>query len=133
MPINNPYGQYKENSINTASHEDLTLMLYNGLVKFLMQAQMALEEKNIEKANTSIIKAQNIIIEFRETLDMKYDIAQQLELIYDYMYRELLNANLKKDASIIEAVLNLAKDLRDTWEKAIRIARQQNRQVQMAK
>ncbi|MFZ5988616.1 MAG: flagellar export chaperone FliS [Bacillota bacterium] len=125
MALNNAYDQYKENSIYTASPEELTLMLYNGLVKFLMQAQMAINEKNIEKANTSIIKAQNIITEFRCTLDMKYDIAHQLELIYDYMYRRLIDANIKKESAIIEEVLGLAKELRDTWEQAMKIAKQQ--------
>lgn len=125
MALNNAYDQYKENSIYTASPEELTLMLYNGLVKFLMQAQMAIDEKKIEKANTSIIKAQNIVTEFRCTLDMKYDIAHQLELIYDYMYRRLIDANIKKESAIIEEVLGLAKELRDTWEQAMKIAKQQ--------
>jgi len=99
MALKNAYDQYKENSVYTASPEELTLMLYNGLVKFLMQAQMALNDKNIEKANKSIIRAQDIISEFRCTLDMKYDIAHQLDLLYDYMYRRLVDANIKKDGA----------------------------------
>lgn len=127
MMSNNPYGQYKENTVYTASSEELTLMLYNGLVKFIMQAQMALNSKELEKANTAIIKAQNIITELRETLDMNYAISGQLELLYDYMYRQLLEANLKKDSLIIEEVLILVKDLRNTWEQAMKIARQKNK------
>lgn len=130
MISNNPYGQYKENTVYTASSEELTLMLYNGLVKFLMQAQMALNDKQIEKANTTIIKAQDIVTEFRGTLDMNYEIAEQLDLLYDYMYRQLLEANIKKDVSIIEEVLMLAKDLRNTWEQAMKIARQKNKAAQ---
>lgn len=130
MISNNPYGQYKENTVYTASSEELTLMLYNGLVKFLMQAQMALNDKQIEKANTTIIKAQDIVTEFRGTLDMNYEIAEQLDLLYDYMYRQLLEANIKKDVSIIEEVLMLSKDLRNTWEQAMKIARQKNKAAQ---
>lgn len=125
MTLNNAYNQYKENSVHTATPEELTLMLYNGLVKFLMQAQMAVNGKNIEKAGNCIIKAQDIVSEFRYTLDMKYEISQQLDLIYDYIYRRLVDANIKKDNGIIEEVLDLVKELRDTWEKAMKIAKQQ--------
>lgn len=135
MALKNAYDQYKENSVYTATPEDLTLMLYNGLVKFLMQAQMAINDKNIEKAGKSIIRAQDIISEFRCTLDMKYDIAHQMELLYDYMYTRLVDANVKKDITIIEEVLGFAKELRDTWEQAMKIAKhQQNpRTAQVAK
>jgi len=125
MSLNNAYNQYKENSVHTATPEEQTLMLYNGLVKYLMQAQMAVNDNKIEKAGTCIIKAQDIISEFRSTLDMKYDISHQLEQLYDYMYRRLVDANIKKDFGIIEEILGFAKELRDTWEKAIKIARQQ--------
>lgn len=126
MAINNAYEQYKENSIYTASPEELTLMLYNGLVKFLMQAQIAINEHTIDRANNCIIKAENIISEFRCTLDMKYDIAHKLDALYDYMNRRLIEANLKKDNEIIEEVLTYARELRNTWEQAMKIAKQQN-------
>jgi len=112
--------------VYTASPEELTLMLYNGLVKFLMQAQMALMIKTL-KGKQSIIRAQDIISEFRCTLDMKYDIAHQLDLLYDYMYRRLVDANIKKDGAIVEEVLGFAKELRDTWEQAMKL---QNSKIQ---
>jgi flagellar protein FliS len=127
MTVNDAYNQYKKNSVQTATPEEQTLMLYNGLVKFLMQAQMAVNENEIEKAGNCIIKAQDIVSEFRCTLDMKYDISHQLEQLYDYMYRRLVDANIKKDMDIIEEVLVFAKELRDTWEKAMKVARQQQR------
>ena len=134
MALNNAYEQYKENSIYTASPEELTLMLYNGLVKFLMQAQMAINEQTIDRANNCIIKAENIISEFRCTLDMKYDISHDLDNLYEYMNRRLVEANLKKDNSIIEEVLGYARELRNTWEQAMKIAKQQNtRSSQVAK
>lgn len=123
MAVNKAYNQYKENSVFTANPEDLTLMLYNGLVKFIMQAQAAIDEKDIEKANTSIIRAQDIVIEFQSTLDMKYEISQSLALIYDYMNRRLVEANIKKDKGILEEVLGLAKELRDTWSNAMKLAK----------
>ncbi|MCX7920753.1 MAG: flagellar export chaperone FliS [Clostridia bacterium] len=133
MVLNKGYEQYKESSVLTASPEELTLMLYNGLVKFIMKAQQGLDEKNLEKVSNSIIRAQDIIVEFRTTLDMKYEISKNLELIYDYMHRQLIDANLKKDKEILEEVLGLAKELRDTWAQAMKIAKQQPRPQQVAR
>ncbi|OPX45663.1 flagellar protein FliS [Ruminiclostridium hungatei] len=124
MVSNNGYNQYKQNSINTATPEELTLMLYNGLVKFIMQAQTAIEEKKFEKANNSIIRSQDIIREFQVTLNMKYEVAHNLALIYDYMHRRLVEANIKKDKDILDEVLGFAKELRDTWAQAMKLAKQ---------
>lgn len=134
MVTNKAYNQYKENSVYTARPEDLTLMLYNGLVKFIMQARHAVEENDIERANISIQRAEDIVLEFQATLDKKYEISQSLWLIYDYMYRRLVEANIKKSTEILDEILGYAKELRDTWEQAMKIARQQHRQpVQIAK
>lgn len=125
MMVNNGYNQYKENSVYTATPEELTLMLYNGLVKFIMLAQSAIDEKNIERANNSIIRAQDIVREFQVTLDMKYEVSKHLDSIYDYMYRRLIQANIKKDKAILEEMLEMAKDLRDTWTQAVKLAKRQ--------
>ncbi len=125
MIANKATEQYKENSIFTASPEELTLMLYNGLIKFIMQAQMAIDEKNIEKAHNCIVKAENIIGEFQLTLDKQYEVSNNLSLIYDYMNRRLLDASAKKDKEILSEVLGFAKDLRDTWAQAMKLAKHQ--------
>lgn len=119
----NSYNQYKENSILSAKPEELTLMLYNGLVKFIMRGKDAVEQNRMEEAHVSIVKAQNIISEFMRTLDMKYEVSIGLELMYDYMLRRLIEANIRKDASILDEVLGYAKELRDTWELAMKEAR----------
>jgi len=121
----NAYNQYKENSIFTASPEELTLMLYNGLVKFIMRGIDSIEKKNIQEANNNIIRAQNIISEFMNTLDMKYELSSSLYSIYDYMLRRLVEANVSKDREILEEVLGFAKVLRDTWEQAMKISKHQ--------
>ena len=123
MLQNNGFNQYKENSIKTSTPEELTLMLFNGLVKFLMQAQSAIETKNSEKANNGIIRAEAIIKEFQSTLDMNYEVSEGLDSLYDYMYRRLVEANIKKDSSIVEEVLGYVKELRDTWAQAMKIAK----------
>jgi flagellar protein FliS len=123
---NNPYEQYKENTVFTASPEELTLMLYNGLVKNILIAQNAVLNKDIQKSHNHIIKAQDIIYEFICTLDMKYEVATGMASMYDYMIRRLNEANIKKDSVILEEVLGFAKELRDTWSQAMKIAKKQN-------
>lgn len=125
MSLHKAYGQYKENSVYTARPEELTLMLYNGLVKFIMQAQMAIDEKKLDRANNCIIRAQDIVYELQSTLNKKYEISQSLWMIYDYMIRRLRDANLKKDKGILEEVLGFAKELRDAWEQGMKLARHQ--------
>jgi flagellar protein FliS len=123
MIPNKALDSYAQNSIFTASPEELTLMLYNGLVKFIMQAQYSIRENKADKAHDLIMRAQNIIIEFRETLDMNYELSEGLDLIYDYMYRRLIDANVKKDVNILEEVLGFAKELRETWSQAMKLAK----------
>ena len=119
----NAYQKYRDNSVFTASPEELTLMLYNGLVKFIGISISAINEQNLEKANENIIRAQDIINEFRQTLNESIEVSKSLDLLYDYMYRRLLDANIHKDAEILDEVLNLARELRDTWAQAIKIAK----------
>lgn len=122
----NPYQQYQKNTVNTATPQELTMMLYNGLVRFLKTACQGIEEKDIEKANNFIIKAQNIITEFMCTLDAQYEVSQGLLSMYEYMNRRLLEANLKKDKEIVKEVLVYAEELRITWEQAMKLAKQQD-------
>jgi len=122
---NNGYKQYHQSLVNTATPQELTLMLYNGLVKFLKLAYQGMEEKNVEKVSNNIIRAQDIITEFISTLDFKYEVSNGLMLLYDYMNRSLLDANIKKDKEIIEEVIGYAEELRDTWSQAMKLARQQ--------
>lgn len=117
------YEQYKENSVYTASPEELTLMLYNGLVKFIMKAQYAISKKDMQAAHDNIIKSQNIVQEFMATLDNRYEVSTNLLLMYDYMYRRLVEANTQKNTEILSEVLGFAKELRDTWEQAMKLAK----------
>lgn len=125
MVTSNMYDTYKQNSIFTASPEELTLMLYNGLVKFIMLSQKAIEDKDIQKAHESIIRAEDILMEFKATLDMQYELSHGLARLYDYMLERLFEANIRKDTEILAEVLRFAKDLRDTWAQAMKIAKQQ--------
>ena len=115
---NNPYAQYMQTSIKTANPAKLLIMLFDGAIKFLRQAMEAIEEKDIEKANLFLWKTTEIVQELIISLDMNIDIAHNLYSLYDYFYRRLLEANLKKDRAIAEEVLQLIQELRETWVQA---------------
>lgn len=124
MAVNNPYQAYQQNSLNTASPGDLTLMLYNGCLKFIQQAKVAMKAKNIEEKNTNLIKAQKIIQEFMVTLNMDVPMSKDLMAMYDYLYRRLVEANTKNDTTILDEVSGLVTEYRDTWKQVIQLNRQ---------
>jgi len=116
---------YKQNSVTTASPGELTLMLYNGCLKFLNKAKLAIQDNNIQEKNTNLIKAQAIISELMATLNMDIEVSKNMLALYEYMNRRLVEANIQKDISIIEEVEGLVTEFRDTWKEVIRINRQQ--------
>ena len=121
----NASNAYKQNSVTTASPGELTLMLYNGCLKFLTKAKKAIEDKNIEERNYNIQRAQAIIYELMSTLNMDIEISKEMLPLYDYMTRRLTDANFKNDIAIIEEVEGLVTEFRDTWKEVIKITRQQ--------
>ena len=123
MAVYNKAAQlYQKNSIETASPAKLTLMLYDGAIKFSHIAIEAIDEGDIEKAHKNIVKVQNIIVEFRSTLDMKYPVAKDFDEVYNYLLMRLREANIKKDKDIMEEVLKHLRTMRDTWKEVMRTA-----------
>lgn len=125
---NTAYNAYKQNSITTASPGELTLMLYNGCIKFLHYAKKAMEENNVTIKNTNLQKAQSIISELMITLNMEYEISHQMYSLYDYMNRRLIEANIKNDIEIVDEVIGLVTEFRDTWKEVIALNRQKQYQ-----
>ncbi|MFA1821349.1 flagellar export chaperone FliS [Virgibacillus oceani] len=125
MSANNPYKAYQDNAVNTASGGELTLMLYNGCIKFIKQAIKEMNAKNFDAKNTNIQKAQNIIRELMITLDQKVEISNQILPLYEYMQFQLKEANIKNDPALLEEVLGFAVEFRDTWKQVILKSRQQ--------
>lgn len=118
--MTNPASSYKGTAINTAGPADLTLMLYNGAIKFCNLAIMGIEEKDIEKAHNNIVKAQNIIGELRRTLNFKYEIAKDFDLVYSIILRKLLMANIHKSVEELNDALKEIRDMRDVWMKVMK-------------
>lgn len=120
MPPTNAASLYQGTKINTASPAELTLMLYDGAIKFSNIALLGLENMDYEKASTYIIKVQNIITEFRSTLDFKYATAKDFDVIYEYIYGLLVQANIKKDKALLEEALVQIRNMRDLWKEVMR-------------
>jgi len=123
MAAQNPYDKFRNDVIFTASKEELTLMLYDGALKFCNQAIIAIENKDVSRANDMIIRVENIIREFQLTLNRDYEISQYFDSMYAYIFERLLDANMKKDAEILEEVRGFIRELRDTWKDAMKLAK----------
>ncbi len=125
MLANQGYAAYANNKVATASPGELTLMLYEGAIKFCNIAIVGVEEKNIQKAHTNIIKVENIIEEFQSTLNHNYPVAKDFDAVYTYLMDRLREANFKKDKEILEEVLKHLRTMRDTWKEVMQLARTQ--------
>ncbi len=123
MALPNGYQNYQKNKILTASPAQLTLMLYDGAIKFCNLAIMAIEENDIQKAHNNIKKVERIIEEFRATLNFKYPVAQDFDNVYKYLYDRLVEANFHKDKEILEEVLEHLRTMRATWEEVMKHSR----------
>ncbi len=119
MPAPNPYNKYRQNSVLTSSKEDLTLMLYEGALKFCNQAIIAIENQEIENAHNLIVKVQQIIREFQLTLNRNYEVSKNFDMMYEYIYRRLIDANTTKSKKILMEVRDLIREFRDMWKSAM--------------
>lgn len=124
MAINNPYAAYQNNAVNTSSPGDLTLMLYNGCLKFIQQAKNAMDQSDLEGKNRSIQKAQAIISELMVTLDRSYPVADNMLALYDFANHRLIEGNIKNDSALLDEAADIIVEFRDTWKQVIQLNRQ---------
>lgn len=127
MALPNAYAQYNNSKVLTASPAELTLMLYDGAIKFCNIAIMGIEQNDINKAHTNIRKVERIIEEFRSTLDRRFAVAEDFDRVYVYLLRRLLEANLKKDKEILEEVNAHLRSMRDNWKEVMRLNKEKHR------
>ncbi|MFP3153744.1 flagellar export chaperone FliS [Lachnospiraceae bacterium ZAX-1] len=120
MVANRGYAAYSNNKIMTASPAELTLMLYEGAIKFCNIASEAIEGRQFEKAHNNIKKVEDIISEFQITLNHDYPIAKEFDKVYTYIQQRLLDANLAKNKEFLEEVLGHLRTMRDTWKEVMR-------------
>ncbi len=117
----NAAAAYQGTKVNTASPAELTLMLYEGAIKFCNKAIYAIENNDIPARNLNFQKAQKIITQLRVTLDFKYPVANDFDRVYDYINRRLVEANVKADTTIAEDALRYIREMRDTWKDVMRL------------
>lgn len=122
MLANQGYAAYANNKVMTASPAELTLMLYEGAIKFTNLAIAAIEEHNVPRAHKNIMKVEHIIEEFQSTLDHKYPVAKDFDEVYNYLMLRLREANTKKDKEILGEVLKHLRTMRDTWKEVMKLA-----------
>lgn len=126
MTYNNAYAQYNNSKVLTASPAELTLMLYDGAIKFCNIAIMAVGQNDVAKSHTNIVKAEKIVDYLRSTLDMRYEVSKDFERVYVYLQKRLVEANMQKDIVIIEEVRTHLQSMRDTWKEVMAINKDKN-------
>lgn len=122
--MQNPYDKYKQNSVTTATKEELTLMLYEGALKFCNRAITAIESNDTMGAHNAITRVQDIIREFQITLNRKYEVSKNFDVMYEYIHRRLIEANIRKDKDILLEMRDLLRQFRDLWKEAMVAAKE---------
>lgn len=128
----NALNQYKQNAVFTATPEELTLMLYDGGIKFMNIAKYSIENNDIQRAHEALIRAQDIIIELNSSLNMEYEISTNFRRLYGFILDKLIDANIQKNMEPIDEALDILIEMRDTWKEAMQQVKKkvyQNRQV----
>ena len=123
MASGNPYAKYANNKVLTASPAELTLMLYEGAIKFCNLAKIDMEKGEYGGAMEHVKKARNIIVELQTTLDFKYPAAKDFDLIYSYVFDRLTESNTKHDIEALEQALEEIRELRDIWKQLMKIGK----------
>ncbi|MBD5540884.1 MAG: flagellar export chaperone FliS [Lachnospiraceae bacterium] len=118
--IGNPYAKYQDSKILTASPAELTLMLYEGIIKFTNIGITAIESREFQKANLNIMKAERIVDHLSATLNDKYPVAKDFQNIYSCIMQALISGNMKKDVAELERALEYSRMIRDTWKEVMK-------------
>jgi flagellar secretion chaperone FliS len=119
----NPYQSYQQSSVMTASPQELTLMLYNGCLKFIRLAKKAMAAQKFEEKNTNILKAQKIVQELYVTLNPEIELSSGMGQLYDFIHQRLVDANLQNDLAALEEAEGLMLEFRDAWKQAMELVK----------
>ncbi|NLT94709.1 MAG: flagellar export chaperone FliS [Clostridia bacterium] len=117
----NPYAQYKQLAINTAGPEKLLIMLFDGAIRFCVQARQAIEKNDFESSNKYLLRCQDIVNELIASLNMDYEISHSLFKMYDYINYNLMQANIRKDLQHLAEAEKYLREFREVWTQAIKL------------
>jgi len=123
------YQQYQQQQVFTAPPDKLLLMLYDGAIRFCDKAKKALAGQSIEESHHYITKAEDIVIELMTSLRMDFEFSDHLYSLYDYLYRQLVEANMQNDLTLLDEVVELLTELRQTWAEVAAKARETRKLV----
>lgn len=129
--MNGYTNQYLATTVNSASPEQLMLMLYDGAIRFISLGIQAIDNGLVDKRAYYINKTSAIVSEFAATLDHNQNakLAEDLDALYCYMLNRLLEANLKNDTAPLIEVKGMLSDLRTTWAQAIELNKKELREA----
>lgn len=116
----NPYEQYKQQGVLAANPVELIIMLYDGCIKQLKLARIAIEDEKYEDVNVSLQKGQNIIVELTMSLDFHYPLANELMKIYEFLINQMVEINTTKDKKNIEPMIEILNNLRESWTHVLK-------------
>jgi flagellar protein FliS len=112
--------RYLEQMTESANKESLLLMLVDGAANFIRRALVAIERDSLDEVHTCLVKAQNIYMELVMSLDLNAgEFAENLALVYQYIYNLLIEANISKDRDKIQNALRLAEEICSLWKETV--------------
>ncbi len=123
--MNNPYSQYKKQTVSTMTPVEIVIKLYSEIERSLAIAIKGVEDKDYQKANTAFLKAEDCIDALREALDMSIPISNNLEQLYVFFYNEIVKANIKKDCTEIHKIIPMVGELRDAFTQISQMTREE--------
>ena len=114
----NSSNEYLKNAVMSASQEQLTLMLYDGAIRFATQGRDALAKGDFETSCEKLIRAQKIVLELRNGLRFEVNAAlcEQMAGLYSFIYNRLVDANVKRSLTLIDEALKILRHQRETWQ-----------------
>ncbi|MCL2151643.1 MAG: flagellar export chaperone FliS [Oscillospiraceae bacterium] len=112
-----PQEAYRRQDVLTASSGDLIMMLYDALKKNIILGRRDIEKKNIARAHNHLMKAQDIVSELINSLDMNYGISEELLKMYEFMLRKLQEANINKDVEPLVLIIEMVDNIREVWKE----------------
>ncbi|MEG1686291.1 MAG: flagellar export chaperone FliS [Angelakisella sp.] len=121
--MNSPYDNYKQQSVMTMTQGEMLVKLYDEVIKQMSGACRSIGEKDYPQTNEALKKVQLILGYLDSTLDRRYGVSAGLSSLYDFFIRQTVTANVKKDAALLEEIIPLITELRDTFVQAEKLAR----------
>jgi flagellar protein FliS len=120
--------RYLEQMTESANKESLLLMLVDGAANFIRRALVAIERDSLDEVHTCLVKAQNIYMELVMSLDLNAgEFAENLALVYQYIYNLLIEANISKSADKIQNALRLAEEICSLWKETVERSKPETR------